>query len=305
MKKLNCFFTVICLSVSLGAMAFNPVRIPLYDGAVPNNKATFAVPTVIRATPDTVYANVNVPTLTICLPETPNASKAAVIVCPGGGYGFTSYTFEGTRIARELNKQGIAAFIVNYRIPNAGNQENFTIAPLQDAQRAIQYVRENADRYHVAADKIGIMGFSAGGHLASTAGTHFAKAVIDNPHGTSLRPDFMILAYPVISMSDKYCHKGSRQNLLGKNPSRELIEYYSNDLQVTSDTPPAFIVQCTDDSTVPVENSILFYEALLGKKVPVEMHLYVKGNHCFVGTPTTDEWMGRCFEWMKTMKYLQ
>jgi acetyl esterase/lipase len=181
-----------------------------------------------------------------------------------------------------------------------------SIGALQDAQQAIKTVRERAAEWHLDPTRIGIMGFSAGGHLASTAGTHFATAVIPNPNHTSLRPDFMLLIYPVISCQDNIAHKGSCEQILGKHPTQAQIDYFSNELQVTDKTPPAFLVHASDDSGVPPDNSIVFYQALLKHHVPAELHLYEKGGHgfgLFVKDPG-ELWMERCRNWLDTNGWL-
>jgi acetyl esterase/lipase len=174
-----------------------------------------------------------------------------------------------------------------------------SVGPLQDAQQAIKTVRQRANEWKLNPAKIGIMGFSAGGHLASTTGTHFNKSYIPNEENVSLRPDFMILIYPVISMKEGLTHGGSRTNLLGKTPSEEQIALFSNELQVNANTPPTWITHTGDDTVVPVENSILFYKELIRNKVPAEMHLYPAGNHGFVLKLPTDEWMQPLFDWMQ------
>ena len=187
-----------------------------------------------------------------------------------------------------------------YRLPSDEIMEDKSIGPVQDAQRAIQYVRENANQLNVDPQKIGIMGFSAGGHLASTASTHFNTAYISNPNPTSLRPDFSILGYPVITMIDSVTHKGSRNNLLGTNPSRKIIENFSNELQVSGDTPPTFLVLASDDDGVEPRNSLSYYEALLKHHVPAELHIYQNGGHGF-GTrilEKNDNWMDLLRVWM-------
>jgi acetyl esterase/lipase len=195
---------------------------------------------------------------------------------------------------------GIAVFVLKYRIPDDGTMFNKQIGPLQDAQRAIQLVREKADEWNIKPDRVGIMGFSSGGHLASTAGTQFNKAVIDNKKHINLRPDFMVLIYPVISFDDSIGHIFSRENLIGKNPSPEKIKEFSSDQQVTTNTPPAFIVHCSDDDEVKVENSLCFYEALRRNGIPAELHIYQKGGHFFgMDNPATkDQWIERLKNWL-------
>lgn len=201
---------------------------------------------------------------------------------------------------------GVAAFVLKYRIPNVQTMVNKSIGPLQDAQRAIQVVRENAKQYGIDKNRIGIMGFSAGGHLASTAGTHFQKAYIDNSKKTNLRPDFMVLVYPVTTFSGAITHSGSSNQLLGKDADAALIKDFSNDLQVSAKTPPTFLVHAKDDP-VKVENSIVFAEALEKHNVPVEMYLYEKGGHGYGMYNKSSEvkWMDLVEEWMKKGKFIK
>ncbi len=224
----------------------------------------------------------------------------AVVVCPGGGYVTLSMDKEGDQIARWLNSLGVTAFVLKYRL---GPTYRHPIE-LGDAQRAIRTVRYKAAEYHVAPDRIGIMGFSAGGHLASTAGTHFdaGKADAADPiDRMSSRPDFLVLCYPVISFG-QYAHQGSKNALLGPNPDPKLVENLSNELQVTPQTPPTFLFHTTTDATVPVENSVLFYLALRRAGVPAEMHIYERGPHG-VGLAQTDEalssWPARLADWLR------
>ena len=243
-------------------------------------------------------SKVSEPTLLAFLPPKEKANGTAVIICPGGGYGILAASHEGTDVAKVFNEWGVTAFVLKYRLPDDSIMQNKEIGPLQDAQRAIQLVRTDAKKWGIAANKIGIMGFSAGGHLASTAGTHFNHAVIENKKNISLRPDFMVLLYPVISFSDSLAHMGSRINLIGKDASAEKINYYSNELQVTKETPATFLVHAKDDGGVKVQNSIAFYEALQKNGVPAEIHLYEKGGHGFGmnNKTSSDKWM----DWLKT-----
>lgn len=246
-------------------------------------------------------SNISRPTLTVYLPAKEKATGAAVVICPGGGYGINAFKHEGTDVALELNKAGIAAFVLKYRLPSDRIMKDKSIGPLQDAQQAIKVVRQRAKEWNVDPGRIGIAGFSAGGHLASTAGTHFQKALIDNPENTSVRPDFMILLYPVVSFTDSIGHIGSRNNLLGKSPSAEMIRSYSNELQVTRQTPPAFLVHAGDDEVVKVANSLRFYEALNKNGIPSELFVFPKGGHGFglINPTSPDRWMDRCIDWMK------
>ena len=222
------------------------------------------------------------------------ATGAAVLICPGGGYAGVSVIKEGKEFAEWLNSLGISAFVLYYRMPN-GNHE----IPLKDAQTALGIIRENVGIWHLKRDKIGVAGFSAGGHLASTLGTHFTS--------DENRPDFMILLYPVITMNKDITHAGSRNKLLGENPSEELVAKYSNELQVTKNTPPTFIMAAINDKTVSVENSRLFYEALKKNKITTRFKTYEEGGHGFglreQGLPV-DKWYNLLKFWLKGYGYV-
>ena len=280
--------------------------IPLYNGTVPGNKPGVADKETSIEDGIQRISNISKPTLTIYLPAKEKANGTAVVVCPGGGYTINAFGHEGIDVAKKLNEKGIAAFVLKYRIPNDSVMVDKTTAPLKDAQRAIKIVRDSAVAWNVNAKRVGIMGFSAGGHLASTAGTHYGQSLIENKENTNLRPDFMILIYPVVSFTDSICHMGSRDNLLGKKPTEALIKLYSNELQVTDDTPPTFLVHASDDGAVKPANSIHFYEALLAHKVPAELHLYQRGGHGFgLNNPTTkDAWMERLSNWLSANSWL-
>ena len=298
MKKILSFFLFVSASHCMSAQD----TIPLYTKTIPNSRPVGNTQvTEVGKNGRLSLSKVSVPVLWAFLPPQEKATGTAVIICPGGGYSHLAASHEGIDVAKMLNDWGVAAFVLIYRLPSDSTMPDKTIGPLQDAQRAIQMVRERATEWNVDPKHVGIMGFSAGGHLASTAGTHFTRAMIDNPHHTSLRPDFMVLLYPVISFSDSLTHKGSRENLIGKTPSAEKINYYSNELQITPKTPPTFLVHAKDDGTVKVQNSILFYEALQKNKVPAEIHLFEKGGHGFgMNNPTSpDNWMDWLKVWMK------
>jgi acetyl esterase/lipase len=240
------------------------------------------------------------PSLTIFLPAADRANGTAVIVCPGGGYGHLATDHEGRQVAEWLNRLGVSAFMLQYRLGPRYHHP----APLQDVQRALRMVRSRAAQWRLDPRRIGVWGFSAGGHLASTAGTHFdgGQADASDPiERASSRPDFMILAYPVITMTTPYTHGGSRQNLLGKDADPQLVQSLSNEKQITPQTPPAFLFHTGDDSSVPVENSLLFYQALRGARVPAEMHIYEHGRHG-VGLAQDDavlsSWPDRLAAWL-------
>lgn len=246
-------------------------------------------------------AGVSNPSVTVWLPSPDKATGKAVIICPGGGYGNLVIDREGHVVAKEFNKAGVAAFVLKYRIPDKKLAVDQSSYPLQDAQTAIKLIRQRAGEWQVASNKIGIMGFSAGGHLAATAGTHYNTPAIENPEGTSLRPDFMILIYPVISFSDKFTHTRSRANLIGESPTQEKIDLYSNELHVDKTTPPTLLEHGSSDATVNVSNSIVFYEALVKNGVSAEMHIYANGRHGFPKTPPFEEWFGRCLYWVNNL----
>ena len=255
--------------------------LPLYSGAVPDSKPSQVKETTTGQGASTSVADVVQPTLTVFMPAREKANGTSVIICPGGGYSRLAIDKEGYAVAQRLNELGVAAFVLKYRLPNDQSQPDKSMAPLLDAQQALRMVRQLAPKYNLNPERIGLMGFSAGGHLAATAGTHFAQPLGPNPGPASVRPAFLVLLYPVISFSDSLMHKGSRDNLIGATPSADHLRLYSNELQVSAQTPPTFLVHAEDDATVPVQNSIVFYQALHRHQVPAEMHLFPKGGHGF------------------------
>lgn len=272
--------------------------INLYTSNIPNSKASD-----IKESGEGMYRNVVNPTLEYFKPNPEKASGAAIIVVPGGGYSVVVYQGEGVTNAKALAEQGIATFVLKYRLPNDETMIDRKIGPLQDAQQAIKLVRENAEKWGLDKNKIGIMGFSAGGHLASTAATHFEKSYIENSNNTSLRPDFQILVYPVISMTESLTHAGSRDALIGKNPSKEDVELFSNEMQINANTPPAYLTHTADDRTVDVDNSIVYFQKMRLNKVEAEMHLYPKGDHGFIFRH--QGWMNPLFDWMKRNNWMK
>ncbi len=250
-------------------------------------------------------SKVSQPTLSIFLADQSSSNGTAVIICPGGGYTHLAINKEGYKIAKWFNSFGISAFVLKYRMPSDLTMKDKTIGPLQDAQEAIRMVRHNATKWHLDPNKIGIMGFSAGGHLAATASTQYPEKIYDSKDEVSARPDFSILIYPVISMQDGITHNGSKKYLLGENATSEMVEKFSNEKRVDDKTPKAFIVHATDDKVVPVENSINYYLALKQNKIPVEMHIYENGGHGFgLGVQGTNiNWPKACEKWMATNGY--
>jgi acetyl esterase/lipase len=243
----------------------------------------------------------DIPALSVHRPPSEKVNGAAVIVFPGGGYGGLADSYEGHEVADWFNSFGVTAMVLKYRLAPRYRHP----APLNDAQRAIRLVRARASEWQVDPRRIGILGFSAGGHLASTAGTHFdaGKAgAADAIERQSCRPDFLVLCYPVVTMAGEFAHAGSRNNLLGENSNPKLVEFVSNEKQVTPDTPPTFMFHTNEDSVVPPENSVLFYLALRQAKVPAELHIYEKGRHG-VGLgqqdPALASWPKLLFTWLR------
>lgn len=235
-------------------------------------------------------------------------SGTAIIICPGGGYAGLTYMFEGTETAKWLSSKGISAFVLKYRLPSDQTMKDRKNGPLQDVQQAIRYVRANAQEYGIDPSKIGVIGFSAGGHLASTASTLYNDEVYKSEYNVSARPDFSILIYPVITLDPAYTHAGTREALIGKDADKTTTDKYSTHLQVTSDTPPAFLVHALDDNLVPYVNSIMYANALRDKKVQCELHLYAQGDHGLrVKDPTDTQafWRDACEKWMRMNKWIK
>jgi acetyl esterase/lipase len=280
------FFAPLLLSMSLGAEPDKPKEFRLWEGTAP---ASVGAP------------EKNIPTLTAFVPEKPNGT--AIVVCPGGGYGGLAVGHEGKDVAAWLNKRGVTAFMLKYRIVQRDRPGPLQPAPMLDVQRAIRYVRAHAKDYGIDLKRVGIWGFSAGGHLASTAATHFdaGKTDGDDIDKQSCRPDFAILSYPVITMG-KGTHGGSKNNLIGANPDDKLMDFYSNDKQVTKETPPTFLFHTAEDKAVPIENSRLFAEACKKNGVPVELVTYEKGQHgvgLAPNDPILKHWPEKLETWLK------
>jgi acetyl esterase/lipase len=299
-------FLMIILSNSYAQMANETIL--LYPEGTPGLKKGIQIPEDSKTTDGiTRVKDITQPALYVYIPKK-KTSDATVIICPGGGYSILAIDHEGYDIAQWFNERGMTVFVLKYRLPQENLFENKEIRPLQDAQQAIRIVRKNAAKYGVSPDKIGIMGFSAGGHLAATASTHFKTQVGEMTDSTtSVRPDFSLLIYPVITFNDSFTHLGSRDNLIGKNPSFEKKDFYSNDKQVAKDTPPTFLISTTDDGVQP-ENSINYFLACKKNKVPVEMHIYEKGGHGYAlkkkGRGPVETWAIRMEDWLKDRKLM-
>jgi len=279
-------------------------EMPLYDGTIPNAK-----PCSIKESSTNegilVIKDVIAPTLTAYLPPKDKQTGTAVLVIPGGGYGIVAAGHEGSDIAKAFNEAGVAAFVLKYRIPNDACMTDKMFVPLMDAQQALYIIRKNAAEYGIDTARVGVMGFSAGGHLAATLSTHFDRPVRKELANANLRPSFSMLIYPVISFHPEIAHMGSRENLIGKNADEKWVTYFSNEDQVNAQTPPAFFVHATDDNVVPVANSIVYYNQLVKYKVPVEMHIYEKGGHGFGlnNKTTNDKWFETGLNWLRSNKW--
>lgn len=277
---------------------FKPVPMqsfPLYGaGPIPNskpapNEETTANPAWIQ--------KVSQPYIQVYLPAKARATGASVVIFPGGAYWGLTFDFEGVQQANYFVDHGIAAFVVKYRLPSDVWMLDKSIGPLQDAQQAMLFARMHAKDWNLDAKRIGVIGFSAGGHLAASLATHFNQPQIANPENINLRPDFLVLVYPVISMEDKITHLDSRTALLGKQPTQERIKWFSNQLQVTANTPPSLLLHAVDDTLVDVKNSLLFIEALKNAGVPVEAQLFAKGEHGFFLLPR-QRWQTPIVQWL-------
>jgi len=298
MSKIFCTLSFIFLFTGY---SMSQTVVPIYSGTIPGAKP---IPASFKEIADPGkdgvlrLSKVIAPTLTVYLPEKDKATGTAVIICPGGGYGILAMDHEGYAVAKEFNKIGIAAFVLKYRLPNDEIMVEKSFGPLQDVQQAMFVLRKNAPKWNIKPNKIGVMGFSAGGHLASSFSVHYNDIKIEHKD-TNLRPDFSILIYPVISLLES-THVGSRNNLVGATASQEQLAYFSNERSVNQETPPTFLVHAMDDGGVPVYNSIIYAQALVKYKVPAEMHLYQSGGHGFgLNNKTTeDRWFDRLKNWL-------
>jgi acetyl esterase/lipase len=301
---LICVYLWAILSV-FAVNTFGQEFIPLWEkGKMPNSKG-LELKDDIRN--ERIY-QVGTPGFYAFFPSNQENRGAAVVICPGGGYERLAYVIAGTQMAKWFNTLGVSAFVLNYRLPNSPDLVQREIAPLQDAERVMRIIRANAEKWGIKADKIGIFGTSAGGHLAANLGItteDFAK-IGDDLDKFSFSPNFMILVSPVITMSD-YTHAGSKKNLLGENPSKELIEKYSLEKQVSSSSPPVFLVHAADDKSVSPRNSLMFYTALLDKNVSASLHIFPNGGHAIAlrnNPGSTEEWTRLCEMWLIEMNFI-
>ena len=310
MKRPFIIKTLLILTLFFGVTDFLQAQnevVPLWSNEIPGalNSMDYKEVQVLKNGEVEFYSKVSIPTLTILKPEKPNGT--AVVICPGGGYSNLYMIGEGFKVAKWFNSLGITAFILKYRLPSDEIMKDKTIGPLQDAQESIRFIRRNAAKWGINSQKVGVIGFSAGGHLASTLSTHYNDEVYKVPDAVSARPDFSILIYPVISMEEKVTHQGSKNKLLGMSLSSELIEKYSNEKQINAATPPTYIVHAFDDTSVVIENSIQYFLALRKNKVPAEIHLFQSGKHGFgLGRPatTSQNWTKQCEDWLKINQFI-
>jgi acetyl esterase/lipase len=277
-------------------------RIPLYSDSIPNSKDCSLVEERLS---NGRIVHVTRPELITFYPQHQDSFKAAVIICPGGGYQRLAIEHEGYDVAKALNKMGITAFVLKYRLPNDTCVTNKKIVPLQDVQQAMYLVKIHSKKYGINENNIGIMGFSAGGHLAAMLSTHYNYTAMPFAKDTLLRPAFAALIYPVITMDDSIAHSGSKERLIGKKATQADVDYYSCERNVTTKTPSTFLVLASDDKTVNPENSIRYYTVLRKQNVATEMHIYQSGGHGFgMNLPDNDTWMNRFQKWLFINKFI-
>ena len=296
---------IIFISIHIPITLGQNFSLPLWEKNIPNQNDN-KVEEEIQITDKLRITAVDKPMIDVYFPSKSYATGEAVVICPGGGYKILAYNHEGTDVAKWLNINGIAGIVLKYRLPFTPNNIEGRLSPFLDAQRAIRLTRFYAKEWGIDPDKVGVMGFSAGGHVASTLGTHYKDDffINDNIDSINCRPDFMVLMYPVITFKEPFLHLGSRTYLLGENPDTSLINYYSNELHITKDTPPTFIVHAEDDSGVPIENSLMYYNNLKKNKVLCELHTFEKGGHGFglaIGKGRLEQWKELCSGWIKSI----
>lgn len=300
---------LVFLMVAIGNLSGQDKVIDLWNGKVPGLIVNPEFKQRIDSADNWIKMRfVTDPTLDMFPAPSEKANGTAVVICPGGAYWALAIEHEGKQVAQWLNGLGITAFVLKYRLPDNFIMVDKTVGPMQDGQEAIRVVRRHANEWGIDPNKIGIMGFSAGGHLASTLSTHFNEKVYEPCDSTSARPDFSLLIYPVISMDSAITHWGSRVNLIGGKPSPELVRHFSNELQVSQETPPAFLVHSLDDNAVPVQNSINYALALRKLNIPCELHIYESGGHGYGlgrSTDTESSWPEACRKWLAERSFLK
>ncbi|WP_242158665.1 alpha/beta hydrolase [Aestuariivivens sediminis] len=296
--KIKFWATLLIYALLWGNIEAQDKVIPIWKDSIPGAIPTKNYKEELQIEKGEIHRikKVVTPTLSVFFPEKPNGTS--VIICPGGGYRHLAIHKEGTKVAKWLNSLGITAFVLKYRLPSNEIMVNKCMGPLQDAQRAIRYVRRHAMEWQLHPNRIGVIGFSAGGHLAATLSNRFNDKVYQIQDSISARPDFSILVYPVISMQDPIAHQGSKANLLGESASNDMVGIFSMENQVHALTPPTFLIHASNDTSVPVQNSLTYYEALKKHNVPVELHIYENGGHGFgLGRAGTDQF------WTKSLEY--
>lgn len=289
--------------------AAQTLTLKLWPDGIPGSKTDASYIEKITTTDGRITRceKVITPDLTVYLPAPEKANGAAVLICPGGGYGVLAFDHEGNAIAKWLNDNGIAGIILKYRLPSDQIMIDKSVGPLQDAQEAMRILRRKAVEWKIDPKKVGVIGFSAGGHLASTISTHYAEKVYEIKDNTSARPDFSLLIYPVVSFDTLITHRGSRNNLIGLKPGEEQVRRFSNELQITSDTPPAFLVHSADDIAVPAMNSIVYFKGLQKNNIPAELHIFQKGGHGYGLSPdggTESSWPEMCIKWLRAIRII-
>jgi acetyl esterase/lipase len=309
MKKRILPVLVICLNLIVETAIAQPFSLKLWPEGIPGSKSDPEYIEKITTENGRIIRceRVTDPDLTVYLPPRGKANGTAVLICPGGGYAALAFDHEGNAIAEWLNENGIAGIILKYRLPSDKIMVDKSVGPLQDAQEAVRIIRRNATGWNINSERVGVIGFSAGGHLASTLSTHYNEIVYDIGDEVSARPDFSILIYPVISFDSTITHRGTRNNLIGLNPEEEKVIHFSNDLQITDETPPAFLVHSADDKAVPAMNSIRYFTGLQKNNIPAELHIFRKGGHGFGLAPkggTESSWPELCMKWMKVSGFV-
>jgi len=291
----------ICINAQMIELKVWPEGIP---GSVKNN--TYIEKVTVTNDIISGYEKVTDPTITVFLPTAERATGTAVLICPGGGYGMLAFDHEGYQIARWLNENGIAGIILKYRLPSDLIMKDKRIGPLQDAQEAIRIIRRNSEGWKIDPEKVGVIGFSAGGHLASSLSTHYDDDVYNVKDQITARPDFSILIYPVITFDPSFTHSGTKRNLIGEDPPESDVAHFSNELRINDKTPPAFLVHSADDEAVPVKNSLVYFDTLLKYKIHAELHIFELGGHGYglsQDKGTQSAWPDLCIKWLKSINF--